>query len=103
MNTPLLGISLLVSSEALNYLFWRNALSNRSAKITVIKGSKNPRKNGIERIIDNDISVGSTDLLRIPRIALSAALRVYERQTTFAFFIYTSINSDVLFTEINSR
>jgi len=54
MTTPLLGISLLVSSEALSYLLWRNALSNRYAKTTVIKGSTNPPKNGIERIIAND-------------------------------------------------
>jgi len=55
MTSPLLGISLLVSSEALSYLLWRNALSNRSAKTTVIKGSTNPPKNGIEHIIANDM------------------------------------------------
>jgi hypothetical protein len=58
MTTPLLGISLLVSSEALSYLLWRNALSNRSAKTTVIKGSTNPPKNGIEHIIANDTVTG---------------------------------------------
>jgi hypothetical protein len=39
-------------------LLWRNALSNRSAKTTVIKGSTNPPKNGIERIMANDTVTG---------------------------------------------
>jgi hypothetical protein len=67
-----MSMSLLVGSKALSYLLWRNALSNRSAKTTVIKGSTNPPKNGIERIMANDTNLGSTDLLRTPRIALFA-------------------------------